>query len=92
MTVLTLYVDADNITEEHLNFATGTPNGTRLTLQKTYRAIKTVQATVVGTTALTAIVADKQNVAGANNGPQIRTLNSAGTVVAGVVDVLVSGY
>ncbi len=92
---LIIYFDAPNLTELHQFFVTAVTTGTRLTLQKVYRAIKTVTPTVVASgaeTAITAIAADKQNTQGANNGPLIKTFDAAGVVVAGHVDVLLEGY
>ena len=92
---LIIYFDAPDLTELHQFFVTAVTNGTRLTLQKTYRAIKTVTPTVVASgaeTAISAIAADKQNTQGANNGPLIKSYDAAGAVVAGHVDVVVQGY
>jgi hypothetical protein len=92
---LTLYLDAEDITEHQAGFATAVTTGTRLTLLNTYRSIKQVKPTVVasgGETAITAIAADKQNTAGAGNGPLIKSYDAAGAVVAGHVDVDVVGY
>jgi hypothetical protein len=91
-----LYIDADDIFEEQQNVATAATTGSRLTLINTYREIKTVQATVVHVGSETAVVArveDKQNVAGANNGPLIVCGTvSPFAVVAGHVDVSITGF
>lgn len=89
---LNLVIDADTITEDQNNVAIAITTGTRLTLQNTYRAILNVQATAL-TTNVAPIVVDKQNVAGANNGPLIRCYALAtGASAAGTVDVHLTGY
>lgn len=92
---LTLWLDAEDITEHQAGFATAVTTGTRLTLVNTFRSIKQVKPTVVASgaeTAITAIAADKQNTAGAGNGPLIKSFDQAGAVVAGHVDVDIVGY
>jgi hypothetical protein len=92
---LTLYLDAEDILEHHSGFATAATTGSRLTLQNTYRTIKQVKPTVVasgGETAITAIAADKQNTAGAGNGPLIKSYDGVSAVVAGHTDVDVVGF
>jgi hypothetical protein len=92
---LTLIVDADDLTTTYNNVAIAATTGTRLTLAATYRAITQVTATVLasgGETAISTIVADQQNTAGANNGPLIRCYDQAGAVVAGHVNATIRGY
>jgi hypothetical protein len=94
---LTLIVDADTIEENHNNFAVAATTGTRLTLINTFRAILNVQATantVVGSALVVPVVIDKQNVAGANNGPLIQCFDRGGGsgAAAGTVDAKVTGY
>lgn len=92
---LILYLDAPDIQELIQNFAVAVTTGTRLTLTKTYRALKTVSPTVVtsgGETAISAKADDKQAQSGANNGPLIKALDANGAVVAGHVDVILQGY
>jgi hypothetical protein len=64
--------------------------GTRLPLTKTYRVIENIQITVQadGNGGVTARIEDKN----ATLGPLIRVFNSAGTVVAGLVDIDIQGY
>jgi hypothetical protein len=91
---LTLYVDADDVSVKLANVAIAS-GGTRLTLPVTFRGITNVQCTVIlngSETAVTARANDKQNLAGANNGPMIQGFNAAGTGVACHVDVVITGY
>jgi hypothetical protein len=94
---LILWLDAEDITEDHPNFATAPTTGSRLTLTNTFRSIKQVEATVVAfgaETSMTCVVVDQQNTAGANNGPLIQCFNRASppTVSAGHVNAVIKGF
>ncbi len=85
-----ILVDVPDITEyfEDVSIAaTGTP---RLSLTKTYRAIKVVNVTVQDDagTAVTARVKDKDEALG----PNIETLDASGSRAAGTIDAVVIGY
>jgi hypothetical protein len=95
LSTLKAVVDADDVTEDQSNIAIAATTGTRLTLQQTYRAITSVTATVRASgseTAISVVVVDHQNTAGAGNGPLLRCYDAAGAVVAGHVNVTVKGY
>lgn len=84
-----IVIDVPDITEsfEDVVIAAGS---TRLTLTKTYRAIKTVNATVQtdGNGGISARIIDKSETLG----PDIEVLNAAGTAVTGLIDATIQGY
>ena len=95
ISTLSTKLDVEDVTEYHNDFACAVTTGTRLTLIKTYTDLQNVSVTVQTSGAETAITAkadDKQNTAGANNGPLIKCYNAAGAVVAGHVDVTIKGF
>ncbi len=63
-------------------------SGTRLPIQRTYRAISTVQVTVQGGAARSVAVEDKN----AALGPLVKTFDIAGAAVPATVDATISGY
>lgn len=85
---LLITIDVPDI-DEYLDDVDISASGTRLTLGKTYSAIKTVGLTMQadGGTAVRASVIDKST-----TGPLIETYNGAGTKVTGRVDVHIQGY
>lgn len=85
--VLTPYLDVPTV-EDYIDDATISATGTRLTLNKTFRAIKNIQLTVQqdGGSAITARWVDKLV-----TGPLVETLDATG-LVAGTVDARVKGY
>ena len=88
---LILYLDAPDLTEHFDDLAIAAPSGTRLPLLQTYRAIKSVSATVQaagGETAIAARVQDKN----ATLGPLVETLDATGAVVAGHIDAVLTGF
>ena len=62
--------------------------GTRLPIQRTYRAISTVQVTVQGGAARSVAVEDKDSVLG----PLVRTFDTSGTAVTATIDATITGY
>lgn len=89
ISALTVSIDAPFV-EESLNDVVISAGGTRLAPTKTYRSIDNVQITVQadGNGAVGARIEDKD----ATLGPLIKTINDAGTAVAGLVDARIRGY
>jgi hypothetical protein len=89
VSVATPKLDVPDILES-FNDLVISAGGTRLPLTKTYRVIENVQITVQadGNGGVTARIEDKN----ATLGPLIRVFNSAGTAVAGLVDIDIQGY
>lgn len=83
-------LDAEDIVEEFSNVAIAA-GGTRLPITETYRALKTVQATVVASGVETAIAAKVEDM-DATLGPLIKTYDAGGSAVAGHVNARVTGY
>lgn len=94
ITELDLICDVPDIVERFDDIAIAATTGTRLTLTKTYRAIDNIVITRQddGGTGVRAEWVDKQANPGAAGGPLIKVRNSAGTVVDGVVDVVIKGH
>lgn len=94
VTALDLICDVPDIIERFDDIAIAATTGTRLTLTQTYRAIDNIVITRQddGGTGVRAEWVDKQANAGAAGGPLIKVRDSAGTVVDGVVDVIVKGH
>lgn len=88
-----IVIDVPDITESFDDLPIAVTTGTRLTLTKTYRAIKTVNITRQYTgTGVDAGWVDKQANPGAAGGPLIQVKDGSGAIVAGVVDVIIQGY
>lgn len=94
ITTMDLMCDVPDIVEDFEDFVTAVTTGTRLTLTKTYRAIKTVQITRQddGGTATRVDYFDKQSNPGPNGGPLIKGLDAAAAVVASTSSIQVKGY
>ena len=84
-----IVIDVPDITESFEDVVISAAS-TRLTLTKTYRAIKTVNATVQtdGNGGISARIIDKDE----SLGPDIEVLNAAGTAVTGLIDATIQGY
>lgn len=87
---LTLLLDAPDISESLANVAIAS-GGTRLTLARAYRVIKTAQLTVVHSGAETAITARAED-KNASLGPLVKGYDQAGVAVAAHVDASIVGY
>lgn len=83
-------IDVPDVSENFDDFVVAGTTGTRLTLTKTYRAIKRVRLALIdsGGTGISAKAVDKDETLG----PLIQVLDATGAVVAGKVDVQVQGY
>jgi hypothetical protein len=80
-------LDAPRITEALADVDIAS-TGTRLPIQRSYRAISTVQLTIQGGTGRSVVVADKDR----SLGPLVRAFDLAGTAVAATVDATITGY
>lgn len=85
---LTPYLDVPTV-EEFIDNAVVVSAGTRLTLRKTFRSIKSIQLTVQqdGGSAVTARWIDKTA-----TGPLVQALDITGTPVQGTLDAYLKGY
>jgi hypothetical protein len=88
VSALTLNFDVEDEFEELDDVAVGAA-GVRLAITKSYRSIKNIQLTLQddGGTAISAQWVDKD----ATLGPLVQCINSAGTLVAGVLDARIQG-
>lgn len=89
VSVATVVLDVPDIVEQ-VNDLVVSPSGTRLPLERSYRAISNVLLTVQadGNGGITSIVDDKS----ATLGPLVRVLDASGSAVAGLIDATVQGY
>ncbi len=85
---LTPYLDVPTV-EDYIDNAVVADTGTRLTLAKTFRAVRNIQLTVQqdGGTAVTARWIDKDP-----TGPLVQALDITGTPVPATVDAYLKGY
>ena len=93
ITALTAQLDYPDVIEKQ-NDVVISSAGTAVTLTKTFRSLESVSITALQTggspsTAVTAVVTAK---AATHDSVTIKCLNSAGTGVAGLVDITVIGY
>jgi len=88
ITALTAELDYPDVIET-INDASisGSPGGSAISLSKTFRAITSVQVTLQNTAALTAVVLSKSTTS-----ITVECRDSAGSAVAGTVDLVVVGY
>ncbi len=92
---LDLVLDVPDVVEEFEDFVSAATTGTRLTLTKPFRAIKTIQITRQDDGVSTAVrveYADKQANPGANGGPLIKGRDASAAVVEATSDIRVTGY
>lgn len=90
-----LVLDVPDVVEEFEDFVSAATTGTRLTLTKAFRAIKTIQITRQDDGVSTAVrveYADKQANPGANGGPLIKGRDASAAVVEATSDIRVTGY
>lgn len=86
ITALTAQLDYPDVIEM-VNDAAISSAGTAVSLNKTFRAITSVQVTLQNTTAITAVVTNKTTSA-----ITVECRDASGTAVAGTVDLVVVGY
>ncbi len=92
---LDLVLDVPDVVEEFEDFVSAITTGTRLTLTKPFRVIKTIQITRQDDGVSTAVRVewvDKQANPGANGGPLIKGRDASSAVVQATSDVRVTGY
>ena len=87
ISALTAELDYPDVVEK-INDASISSSGTAVSLTKTFRSVESVSITALqGSTAVTARIVSKTTSA-----ITVECLNSAGTAVAGTVDLIVTGY